>query len=113
MHEMSVAEAMIDTIADALGGRAELQSASVTIGPLSGINAESLRFCFTEVADQLGFGQPELLVTKMAAAAHCLACTTDYELINPYDRCPNCESLSREVRGGDDFTLDAVDVVEN
>lgn len=112
MHEMSVAESMLDLIADALGGRAEIESVSLTLGPLAGINAASLKFCFTEVARQLSFGSPKLLINHVPANAECGDCYQPYDLYKPHDLCPYCNSMARSVTGGDDFTIDTVDVME-
>lgn len=113
MHEMSVAESMLDVISDQLGGRVELLTCSIVLGPLSGISADSLQFCFTEVSRQLGFGSPELIVRKVPAQAHCNECGRDYAMENAFDLCPDCKSLSRSVQGGDDFAIESVEIAED
>jgi len=50
MHEMSLAMDMTRIIGEALGRKAPLERVNITVGPLSGISPESLRFCFTEIA---------------------------------------------------------------
>ena len=112
MHEMSVAESMLDVISEALGGRVEILSATIRLGPLAGIDPASLQFCFTEVAEQLGFGTPGLIVNQVPAKARCTECSRTYDLFRPYERCPDCHSMARQVSGGDDFEIDTVDVAE-
>lgn len=112
MHEVSVAESMFEIIEDVLGGRAPLASATMSLGPLTGINPASLRFCFAEVAERMGFGRPELHIVRVPAQAACLACGKRFPMHNPFDLCPACGGLDRDVEGGKVFTLDAVDVLE-
>lgn len=110
MHELSIAENMLDLIRSALGRTLELQRVNVTIGPLSGINAEALRFCFEEVASSAGFGRPELAVTEVDAELECSDCGTVYTTRDFYSACPACGSMNRTVLGGREFTLDSVEV---
>lgn len=113
MHEVSVAESMFEIIEDVLGGRAPLASATMSLGPLTGINPASLRFCFAEIAGGLGFGRPELHIVRVPAQASCLACGERFPMHNPFDLCPACGGLDRDVAGGKVFTLDAIDVLED
>ena len=110
MHELSLAESMLRMVEQQLGRKCELISATVTIGPLSGVSADALSFCFTEVADQMGFGRPELVVRQVPANATCGACGTDYDMPDPFTTCPECDSIVRTLTGGDQLTLDSVEV---
>jgi len=112
MHELSIAKDMTTIIGRAIGGPRPLDRVNVTIGPLSGISAESLRFCFGEVARSEGFGEPELVITLVAARLVCLDCETEYNAKDFYDGCPSCGSINRNILSGREFTVDSVEFDE-
>jgi len=110
MHEFSLAASMLDIVKNQLGEEKALVSATVTVGPLSGVSVESLKFCFTEVAEMKGFGRPVLIVNEAPARAHCNECDKDYEIKHMYEFCPNCQSLARTILSGEELTLDRVEI---
>ena len=112
MHELSIARDMTLIIGRAIGGPRPLDRVNVTIGPLSGISPESLRFCFGEVASTEGFGRPELVITEIAASLVCLDCETEYNTRDFYDGCPSCGSINRKILSGREFTVDSVEFDE-
>ena len=113
MHEMSLAQDMTRIIGEALGGKRPLARVNITIGPLSGISPESLRFCFTEIAKMEGFGEPELVVTHTEARLVCLDCGVSYQAADFYQGCPECDSLRRRIVSGREFTVDSVEIEED
>jgi len=60
MHELSIADSILDLIERQIGGAQALAHVDLCVGPLSGVSADSLEFCFTTVAKQRGFGEPIL-----------------------------------------------------
>jgi len=112
VHELSVAESLLDIIEESLGGKRILARATLTLGPLAGVCAESLTLWFPQVAKERGFGEPELIVNELPAHLHCRACGCDYETHEMFTACPTCSSLEREVLSGNEFTLDSVECVE-
>jgi hydrogenase nickel incorporation protein HypA/HybF len=113
MHELSIAENMIDLIRSALGGTKELERVNVTLGPLSGISVEALTFCFAEVASGSGFGSPELAITEVDARLQCTDCDTVYATRDFYSVCPSCGSMNRRILGGREFSVDSVELYED
>ena len=112
MHEFSIAQSMLETIGERLGGPTELVTATMTIGALSGVNADALRFCFAEVADEMGFGRPQLVINEAPARMHCNACNTEYATSDVAQPCPQCGSFERMVLGGMECTIDEVEIEE-
>ena len=113
MHELSLAQSMLRIVSEQLGAPRELLSATVTIGPFSGVEPEALRFCFTEIAKTMGFGEPELVINSPVLAAQCGDCGADYEVKSAFDFCPKCSSMNRHLDGGYEFTLDSIEIMED
>jgi len=113
VHELTVAASMLRIVEEALGGPKPLASATVTLGAFSGIEVESLRFCFTEIAKVEGFGEPELVVNALPLTARCRACGETFTMQDVLDPCPSCGATDRDIEGGFEFTLDSVEVLED
>lgn len=112
MHELSIAQSMLDTIEGALGRKTELVVVNVTVGALSGVSADALEFCFTDVARTSGFGTPHLDIHNAPAKMHCRGCGADYETRDVMGGCPTCDSLDRRVLGGMECTITSVEIKE-
>ncbi|MCD4777280.1 MAG: hydrogenase maturation nickel metallochaperone HypA [Candidatus Aegiribacteria sp.] len=112
MHEISLAYDMTRIIGNTLGRKVPLDRVNITVGPLSGISPESLKFCFTEIAKMEGFGEPELVINLTEAKLVCLECSTEYQAKDFYEGCPKCGSISRNILSGREFTVDSVEIDE-
>jgi hydrogenase nickel incorporation protein HypA/HybF len=110
VHELSVAESILDIVEQALDEPTELERATLVMGPFAGINADSLKFFFPEAAEARGMGRPELVINEVPARVHCKGCGLDYETRDVTRGCPDCDSLQREVLSGREFTLESVEV---
>ena len=113
MHELSVAESILDAIEKQLGSAKPLTRIFLTIGPLSGISAESIEFWLSEMAKQKGFGAPGIDIKKTMARAICSSCKANYEIENFYSACPSCDSYERTIESGYECTIDSIEVEDS
>lgn len=111
MHELSVATAILESIERKLGGRMELGKIQLTLGPLSCINPDALRFCLQTMAESEGFGQPELDVREVEARIVCRDCGREYSASEFYVPCPHCGSLSKTILSGRECNVDFVELI--
>ena len=110
VHELSVAQSILDTIEKQLGSAKPLTRIILTIGPLAGISAESLGFWLSEIAKQMGFGAPEVVINKTTAWAICSSCKAKYEIKSFYSACPACGSFERTIESGFECVIDSIEM---
>jgi hydrogenase nickel incorporation protein HypA/HybF len=105
MHEVSIAESILDLIERQIGSVRKLSEVELRVGPLSGVSADSLEFCFTTIAKQKGFGAPLLKMERTLVDIQCESCHARYKVPDPIDPCPTCGSWHRTILGGDELQL--------
>jgi len=110
VHEFSLAEEMLVMISDVIGSGRRLERVNLVIGPLSGVSADSLRFCFTELAAMRGLGSPDLVVEEPPASLRCRSCGLSYEVHEFVEGCPACGSMERDILSGMECMLESIEV---
>ena len=107
MHEMGIAQSVIDMATR----EAELKSAravlrvSLTIGELSGVDTESLRFCFECLKQETILGSAELEIVYKRRRHLCPSCAQEFDVDNHDPSCPLCHRQDTQFRGGDELEL--------
>jgi hydrogenase nickel incorporation protein HypA/HybF len=112
MHELSIAVEILDVVVPKIPAGGRLQAVQVTAGPLAGICADSLIFCFVEMAGQGGHPGAKLNVSRPPIRYRCHACQTDYAVDRVELPCPDCGSLERTMLSGAEFTIDSIEFEE-
>jgi hydrogenase nickel incorporation protein HypA/HybF len=112
MHELSLADSILELVGPKVPGAEKLTAVHVTVGPLSGVCAESLRFGFDALAEERGFGRAKLVVRRTPARARCEGCGLEYACEDLMEGCPSCGALGRRVLSGDEFTVDSIELDE-
>lgn len=113
MHEMSLAEGILQIIEDyAEAQRFERVSAVVLeIGQLAGVEVEALRFAFEAVSrDSLAQGA-ELQIVDIPGNGWCLGCSQSVPITQLYDACPRCGSYQVQAVGGTEMRVKELAVV--
>jgi len=106
VHELAIAEGLVDAVTERLPGQ-RIRCVRLEIGPLSGVVADSVRFCFDLVAEGTSLEGAALEITEPPAACHCRACGADFELSGPLALCP-CGSAQVAVLTGADLKITSV-----
>ncbi len=110
MHERSIAAEMLALIERALGARRRLSKVTVAIGPLSGVSPESLSFCFSPIAAEAGFGNPQLVFRRLGVRVRCSSCGGIEEILEPGAPCCCCGSSERSILSGMECTVESVEI---
>jgi hydrogenase nickel incorporation protein HypA/HybF len=102
MHEVGIARSVIDAAVAAVPDGGTLSGVTVSIGPMSGVVADSLRFGY-EVASK---GTPaegaELEIVEVPLVIHCDACDLDDETDDvALLRCAQCGGAVTIVSGNE------------
>lgn len=113
MHEVSIADSILDLISRQTGGPVKLQSLQLRIGALSGVSPEALQFCFPTVANARGFGIPLLEIENVPLQILCLDCQKVSVIQEPFAPCPCCGGFEREIITGHEFSLLSATIEEN
>jgi hydrogenase nickel incorporation protein HypA/HybF len=113
MHEMSLAEGMLQLVED--GARRNAASAVkavwLEIGELSQVEVDALRFCFDAVTrGSLAEGARLEIVTR-PGRAWCMPCGTQVPLAQRGDACPHCGSHQLQVVQGEEMRVTEIEVV--
>ncbi len=112
MHEMSLAQALVDQVIELAekDGCRKVLSVDVSIGALSGVMREALEFCFPVVARGTLLESTILNVTEVPLKAECRDCR---RITNPEPfeiECSHCGSMNLNVTEGKDFKLVSLEV---
>ena len=109
MHELSIAEAIVDVVERHAQGRA-VARVDVRVGHLRQVVPEALSFAFTVLTSGTALEGAELRIAHVPAAGRCRACGQDGTFADIPLICAHCESLDIELTAGEELDVEALEV---
>ena len=112
MHEMSLAENVLQIIEDASRkqGFTRVKTIWLEIGKLACVEKEPLRFGFEVVTRGSIADRARLENVEMAGQGRCEKCGQDFPLAALDEACPSCGSYDVKVTGGDGMRVKELEV---
>ena len=113
MHELSITEALFDLVLQhAQAAHAErVTAAYVVVGELSSLVDESVQFYFDLISRGSVAEGARLTIRRVPAVFRCERCRHEYAPGAEVLACPVCGTLSVRLIAGDEFYLEALDIV--
>jgi hydrogenase nickel incorporation protein HypA/HybF len=108
VHELAIAESVVDTVTERLPG-ATVTCVRLEIGALSGVVADSIRFCFDLATEGTGLAGARLEISEPPARCQCRVCGTEFQPDGPIVLCP-CGSPDVAVLSGEQLKIVSVSV---
>jgi hydrogenase nickel incorporation protein HypA/HybF len=108
MHEMPLAEAILEVALGVADGRA-IRQVRVRAGALQRVVPDSLQFCFELVAAETPAAEARLLVEIVPARLRCRRCDRETDQLAPPFLCGACGDPDVEYVSGDELLVDGVE----
>jgi hydrogenase nickel incorporation protein HypA/HybF len=107
MHEMSLAEGILQIVEDAAAqqGFKRVTEVRLEIGALSGVEVEALSFCLDVVLKNSVADGAKVELERLPGRGFCLACSQPVEIAALYDACPQCGSYQVQATGGTEMRV--------
>lgn len=112
MHEMSLAEEIVQLVEDAAraDGCTRVKAVWLEIGQLAAVEKEALRFCFDAVTrDSIAQGA-RLEIIETPGRGRCEKCESIVAVATLYEPCPVCGSYQIQVTGGSEMRVKEFEV---
>ena len=112
MHEMSLAEGVLQLIEDA-ARRDRFNKVSTVwleIGQLSGAEPEAMAFCFDAVMRGTVADGARLEIIALPGQGWCGACNQSVPMTEVFDACPRCGGFPLHVTGGTEMRVKELEV---
>ena len=112
MHELSIAQSIIDIVTQHLpdNNHSQVKSVIVRIGKLSNVLPDSLSFCFEAITKDTDFEKTELIMKIIPINIECKDCGKISETENYIFSCPSCESTNISIISGNDLNVEEIEV---
>jgi hydrogenase nickel incorporation protein HypA/HybF len=112
MHEMSLAEGVLQVIEDAAlkQGFSRVRTVWLEIGQLAAVEVEAMRFCFDAVTRGSIAEGSRLEFIATPGSAWCMQCSGSVTVQALYDPCPKCGSHQLQVTGGSEMRVKELEV---
>jgi hydrogenase nickel incorporation protein HypA/HybF len=107
MHELSIVQSIVDTIAELLGP-APVHRVRLEIGALSGVVPDAVRFCFALVTAGTTLEGATLEIDEPEGDARCRSCGAEFRTAEVLPLCA-CGSADVQVLGGNQLRIREVD----
>ena len=106
MHEMSIAESLLDLIRDSArsDGFSRVTRVGVQLGAVGHVEPEALAFCFDVVTRGTVAEGARLEIEVVPASGRCPGCGRVVRIEQRYDLCPSCGSHV-DLQTGDELRL--------
>jgi hydrogenase nickel incorporation protein HypA/HybF len=109
VHELAITQSIVDQVAERMAGR-RVTSVDLEIGTLSGVVADSVRFCFDLVTVGTPLEGCALQIVEPEGRARCVDCGTDFGVRDLVLLC-SCGSADVRVVSGEQLLIKSVRVV--
>ena len=112
MHEMSLAEGVLQLIEDSAKTQdfSRVKTVWLEIGQLAGVEVEAMKFCFDAVVRDSIAQDAKLEIIDTPGQAWCMQCSDTVQVQALYDVCPKCGSHQIQVTGGNEMRVKELDV---
>ncbi len=108
MHELSIANAIVESCAERASGSRVLR-VRLEIGALSAVMADAVRFCFDVCAKDTPVEGATLEIREIAGRADCRACGGTVALESPIGRCA-CGSIDLRIVAGEELRVKEMEI---
>jgi len=107
MHELSIALGIVDiaTRTCAEAGATQVESITLEIGTLAGVQMDALLFVWPSAVENTVLQHAERIIEQPQGEAICLECSTTFPMQKQFDACPNCQSYFKEVLRGKELNV--------
>lgn len=109
MHELAIAESVVETILDRTEQR-RVTVVRLAVGTLSGVVPDALEFCFEVATAGTPLEGAALEIVELSGQAHCRACDRAFDVDDLVLLC-SCGSADVEVVAGRELSVTSVEVV--
>jgi hydrogenase nickel incorporation protein HypA/HybF len=112
MHELSIAESILECVREKLKSYpgAKPRRVGIRVGSMSAINTSALQFCFETILLGTDWESLELVQKLIPARRICSECGNNF-VVEAYNTfCPTCQSSGTEADGGDELDLDFLEI---
>ena len=112
MHEMSIALNIINIAEEELkkANGQGISEIAISVGKLSGVVVESLRFALDAVGREGPFEKAKIIIEEVPAFMKCLSCDNKFEAEEFYVTCPKCDNFKLNVLSGKELLLKSITV---
>lgn len=112
MHEMSLAEGVLQVLEDSARqqGFAKVRTVWLEIGQLAAVDAEALRFCFDVVTHGSLAEGSKLEIVATPGSGWCMKCSESVPLPALYEACPKCGSYQVQATAGTEMRVKELEV---
>ena len=113
MHEMAVADSILQIIEGKLAGvnpDAQVTKINLKIGKLTCVEPEALRLCFQVVSKETRLEETVLYIDSVPVRARCKDCEKEFGLEELDFACPFCASLRIEIQTGRELFIDSFEI---
>ena len=112
MHEMSLAEGVLQLIEDSARQEefSKVTTVWLEIGQLAGVEVEAMRFCFDAVTRGSLAEGARLEIIAVPGTAWCMNCSTTVTCSEAYGACPQCGTYQIQVTGGTEMRVKELEV---
>jgi hydrogenase nickel incorporation protein HypA/HybF len=113
MHEMSIAGSMLEAVrAESVRHNAHVLALGVKMGALSGVDAESLRFCFDALVQDTDLAPLSLEIEHLPWRNRCRHCAHEFLVEEYRTQCPQCGSAETEMASGRELEFTYMEIEE-
>lgn len=112
MHEMSLAEGVLQLMEDAAvnQGFARVKAVWLEIGQLSAVEVEAMRFCFDAVTRGSLAEGATLNIIELPGEGWCMQCAATVAIGERFGACPQCGSHQVQATGGTEMRVKELEV---
>ena len=108
MHELSIAQSIVDTVMTRMGDypNKRVTSVRLRIGDANAIEGDSLAFCFEMLtAQEPVLTGAALHIDRVPHVARSEQCDQTFPVVHFVAQCPTCQHWSNEIVSGTEFSL--------
>ena len=115
MHELSIAQNIIEIVQQSLGTvpAQSVKSVRVTIGKLTNVLPDSLRFCFEALVSDTDLRNMSLIIDEISLEYVCGVCSSHGTMDDWYFHCPACSSPDVRLIRGSELQIQEIELYEN